>query len=255
MRLKFLCLNLWQGGNLLDEAVAWIKRENPDVIVMQEVYDGKDPSWERRFRSMDVLRETLGYPHDVFAPAFLERMTFGKMEQGNAVFSRFPITESDTIFYDVPYGEREDTPEYFERTPRNLQRVTLDVNGIETNIFNTQGVWGKDGRDSERRIEMGRAIAGAVRGAANVILAGDFNVNPDTESISQIEGELKNVFKDELASTFNMKQKTNPVFATAVVDMVFVSPTMMVVSKSCPNVNVSDHLPLVVTIAMPPETP
>lgn len=251
MRLKFLCLNLWQGGNLLDEAIAWIKQEDPDVIAMQEVYDGKDPSWERRFRSMDVLREALGYPHAAFAPAFLERTAFGKVEQGNAVFSRFPMTESAPIFYDVPYGEREDKPEYFERTPRNLQRVALDVNGIEMDIFNTQGVWGKDGRDNERRIEMGRVIAEAVRDAANVILAGDFNVNPDTESVSRIERELGNVFKDGLASTFNMKQKTNPVFATAVVDMVFVSPTMTVVSKSCPNVNVSDHLPLLVTLEIP----
>lgn len=248
MRLKFACLNLWQGGNLLDEAVAWIRKEDPDVIAMQEVYDGRDPSWERKFRSMEVLREALGYPHDAFVPALLERTAFGKMEQGNAVFSRFPIKANEAFFYDVPYGEREDTPEYRERTPRNLQKATLDLGGANLHVFNTQGVWGEDGRDNPRRLEMGRIIAERVRGLPNVILTGDFNVNPDTETIAQVERELTNVFKDELASTFNMRQKTDPVFASAVVDMVFVSPEIAVVAKSCPNADVSDHLPLLATL-------
>lgn len=251
MHLTFLCLNLWQGGNLLDDAIGWIKRENPDVIAMQEVYDGRDPSWERKFRSMDELRKALGYPHEAFASAFLERTAFGKVEQGNAVFSRYPITGTETVFYDVPYGEREDIPEYYEHTPRNLQRVTLNADGTEINVFNTQGVWGTDGRDSARRIEMGRVIAESVRGKKNVILTGDFNVNPDTESIAQVERELTNVFAGELVSTFNMRHKTNPAFASAVVDMVFVSPEIEILEKSCPDVNVSDHRPLLVTLKIP----
>ncbi len=247
MKLKFLCINLWQGGNLFEEILAFIRAENPDVIAMQEVYDGHDPSWERKYRSMDELRAALGYPYEHFSPAFLEIKDFGKIEQGNAVLSRFPILGSDTVFFDIPYGEREEIPVNFPTTPRSLEHVRLGLNGTELSVFNTQGVWGEDGRDNERRINMGKVIAAQVADKAPVILAGDFNVNPDTETIAQIERELTNVFKGELVTTFNMKHKTHPGFATAVVDMMFVSADVTVLAHNCPQVNVTDHLPLLAT--------
>lgn len=42
-----------------------------------------------------------------------------------------------------------------------------------------------------------------------------------------------------------MKRKTTFGYATAVVDMIFVSGDICVTSKSCPKVDISDHLPLV----------
>ncbi len=247
MHLKFLCLNLWQGGNLMKNVIAFIKKENPDVIALQEVYNGDDFSWEQKFRSMDVLRGALGYPYESFAPAFLERTVFGKVEQGNAILSRFPLIERSTIFYDVPYAEREDKPGYYEHTPRNLQHVCLNTTNHELHMFNTQGIWGIDGRDSDRRLLMGRSITEQIHSFSHVIVAGDFNVNPDTQSMRCIEKHLSNIFKNELTSTFNMSHKTNPGYATAVVDMIFASPSIRIIKKSCPEVDISDHLPLLAT--------
>lgn len=95
---------------------------------------------------------------------------------------------------------------------------------------------------------MGEVIAAAVKGKENVILAGDFNVNPGTKTTDSIEEHLRDVFKGEIKSTFNMKQKTNPAFESVIVDMVYVSPDIKVGKHSCPNINVSDHLPLIVEI-------
>ena len=92
---------------------------------------------------------------------------------------------------------------------------------------------------------MSKIIRDQIKDKENVILAGDFNVRPDTKTIHNIEKVLKNVFKDELVTTFNMKRKTNPGYATAVVDMIFISHNTAVVSHSCPPVDISDHLPLV----------
>lgn len=142
----------------MDEILSFLKKEDADLVLLQEVYNGHDPAWERKFRSMEVLREELRYPHEHFAPAFLERKEFGKLEQGNAVFSKFPIGDSQVVFYDKPYGEREDTLEYYEMTPRNLQRVAVDVGGRTIQVFNTQGVWGKDGDDNDRRLMMAQTI-------------------------------------------------------------------------------------------------
>ena len=232
----------------MDEILEFLRYEDPDIVLIQEVYDGHDPAWERKFRSMDVLREELGYPHEHFAPTFLERTDFGKVEQGNAILSKYPIVESQVYFYDQPYGEREDKPEYFETTPRNLQRVGIQINDRILQVFNTQGVWGKDGNDNERRLMMAQTIVDAIKPFDSVVLAGDFNVQEKTESIGLIETHLTNIFKGERSSSFNMKHKTNPGFATAVVDMVFVSPSLTVLEHRQCDENVSDHVALTATI-------
>lgn len=232
----------------MSEILAFLRREDADLVLLQEVYDGHTPAWERKFRSMDVLREELGYPHEHFAPAFLERTEFGKVEQGNAILSKFPIVESQVHFFDQPYGEREDKPEFYETTPRNLQRVAVDLGGRTLQVFNTQGVWGKDGDDNDRRLAMAKTIVDAIVPYDTVVLAGDFNVQEKTLTIGMIEKHLTNVFKGERTTSFNMRHKTNPGFSTAVVDMIFTSPSIGIVDHRQYDDNVSDHLALSVTI-------
>ncbi len=236
----------------MNDILELIGQEQPDVVALQEVYDGHDAQLEPKFRSMDVLRAALRYPHEHFAPGFLERTEFGKVEQGNAVLSRFPIIESHVTPGDVPYGEREDKPAYYEHTPRNLQRVALELpDGGILQVFNTQGVWGLDGGDSKRRLSMARAIVVEVVPYDRVILAGDFNVQERTRTIGLVEEHLVNIFKGERMTSFDMRNKTDPGYATAVVDMIFVSPSIRVLEKSIPQNNVSDHQPMVVVLDIP----
>ena len=264
MKLKFLCLNLWQGGNLMDDIIEFIKKEDPDIIAFQEVYDGHDKGWDRQYRSMDVLKKELDYSYYHFAPAFLDNRDIGKMEQGNAVFSKFPIKGNNIIFYDSPYREDyEESFENFPTTPRNLQQVVLNVDNKEFNIFNTQGIWGKDGKDSERRFNMSNIIISQIKDKNNVILAGDFNLQDTTEAMSNIEKYLRNVFKGEAETSFNIKRKINAGvksfasfarpelasgYAKAVVDMVFISKNLKIVDHKYCQVDISDHLPLLVTL-------
>ena len=84
---------------------------------------------------------------------------------------------------------------------------------------------------------MGKVIRNRIEGEKNVILSGDFNVNPDTQTIDYL--------KNATTTSFNLKIKTAPGFDTAVVDMVFTSPNIKALSRECPSIEISDHLPLV----------
>lgn len=247
MRIKLVCLNIWIGGKLLDAAMDFLKQEKPDILAMQEVYGGKNPGLEARLRTFEFIKQELGYPHAFFSPATLDILKEGNIEQGNAIFSKFPISRTSTIFFDVPLQERTNIegPGDFTFNPRNLQCAVIEAGSTELNVFNTQGIWGFDGKDNERRLKMSDIIIENIKGKKNVILAGDFNFNPDTEAILNIEKHLANIFKDELETTFNMKQKTDPDFATAVVDFVFASKNLKVIDHDCPQADVSDHLPLI----------
>ena len=93
---------------------------------------------------------------------------------------------------------------------------------------------------------MCKSIANEVRNEGNSILSGDFNVRQETRSISQIEDHMFNVFSGRLKTSFNMGRKSGGGFSTSVVDMIFASPSIEVLESYCPDVDVSDHMPLVI---------
>lgn len=247
MTVKFITLNIWQGGNLLDEALLFLQEKDPDILLMQEVYDGKNFLYEQKYRTFDLVRKILSFPYASFSPAFLDTRTIGNINRGNAVFSKFPILGNTTITYDLPYGkfDEEHPTSSYEKVPMCIEHAVLLIQGNKYNIYNLQGIWGKDGKDNERRLKMSKVLVEEVKDKERVILAGDFNLNPDTKTIRNVEKYLRNVFKNKLPTTFNMKQKKKLGFAESVVDMVFVSHDVNVIDCSCPQVDISDHLPLV----------
>jgi len=129
-----------------------------------------------------------------------------------------------------------------------LQHVTADVGGVELHLLNTQGIWGEDGNDTPRRLNMGDIIIKELQGKKPLVVAGDFNINATTQTIANIEKHVKNIFKNELKTSFNLKRKDIekfPGFSRSVVDMMFVSDDISVLSSSCPDVDISDHMPLI----------
>lgn len=249
MQLKVVCLNLWLGGEPFDPILDFLKKENAEILLLQEARSNKNPNLGRQYRSAEVLKAELKYDFGAFSPAFFENIRQEKIDFGNAVLSRFPITGTEAVFYDLPYGEvNESSDEVKTFTPRNLQKVAIEIGGKKLNVFNTQGIWGVDGRDNERRLKMSETIVNEIENKENIILGGDFNINPDTRTIANIEKHLKNVFKDELTTSFNMLRKKDNRLATVVVDMVFVSNNIKITDHYCPRADVSDHLPLVCTL-------
>ncbi len=256
MKLKVICLNLWQGGLLFDEILEFLKQEDADILLLQEVYNGKADDGidiPGNYRSIEMLRQALpAYTHYDYAPAIRDIVPEGKFDNGNAVFAKYTITPKPTVFFNEPYGERDAfDPKGFPTTPRNLQHVTVNVNGTELNIFNFQGVWDLNGDNySSQRQRMSEVIIEAVKGKPHVILAGDTNAKPTNLAMRAIQEHLHSVFGDELATSFNMRRKDNPGYATACVDMIFVSSDIAVSGKSCPDVDISDHLPLIAELTI-----
>lgn len=253
MKIKFISLNIFEGGLLFDNIHSFLDREQPDIIAFQEVNNGTDPNLQPNLRSIQELEKMLpGYNH-FFAPEILLRYPEGKIDIGNAIFSKYPISKEKTVFLNVPYGEYDTVPigGDFSKHPKNMQCCEISVNGQTLYVCNLHGIWGLDGVDNEDRLRMSDLIVKEVDGKKNVILAGDFNLKPNTKTIQNIEEHLTNVFKGELETTFNLERKDLerfPGYATAVVDMIFTSQDLTVTKHTCPKVDVSDHLPLIIEV-------
>ncbi len=256
MIIKLVNLNFWWGGKRLDNIIDFLRRENPDIITGQEVMNGAKDNLPKNLKTIIILKTHLNLPFYSFSPAFYIKRKSEKIDCGNLVMAKFPVKTVGTIFYDILYRRRRtvlvkkiltanDINEFIN-TPRNLLMTEIIINRQAYSIYTTQGIWDQHGRDNPRRLAMSQKIIRAIANKKNLILTGDFNINEGTQSIANIEKRLRSVFKGELTSTFNMKHKTDPGYSRAVVDMIFVSPTIKVVEHSCPLVDVSDHLPLII---------
>lgn len=254
MQFKVLTLNIWNGGRLLNPALDFLRQQQADIMFIQEVYDGANPALAERFRTVELLRTMCPDYFWHFAPTYLDtRAVEGPIEDGQLLLSRWPLTGGQNIFFDIPYGEYDqDHHPDFSHFPANLQTAVTMVNGQRIKLLNVHGPVNNDGlADTDRRLRMRDSILHASEGEDLVILAGDFNVQPQTETIASIARTLTPIFPaGELASTFNMKQKTHPGFATAAVDNIFVSHQFQILERSCPLVDISDHLPLVATLML-----
>lgn len=250
MTIKVISLNLWWGGNLFPEILTFLGEQDADIVALQEVHDGSGLQLQERQQSMRVLRGKLHYPHDNFTQAFVLSAPEGEIPLGNAVLSKFPITQhSRSFLFEPTLDEYRDIAEQWPFFPRAMQYTRLDTPAGELNVFNMHGVWDLDGDNpSENRQKMFDIITQQTQGKPNVLLMGDSNASKGNPLWRTLDGHLKDAFDGSLLTTFNMRRKSNPGYATAAVDVLYVSPHVEVLSAESPDVDISDHLPLVASL-------
>lgn len=253
MQLKILSLNVEHGGVLMQPLVNFIRETDADILLLQEVHSSSDRSLEPRLRTMQYFAEKLDYTFASFAPQYrdFDNTSSGTSYSGNAILSRMPILETKAHYYHLPYTETyRDSFETAASCPDMLQQCLVQTSIGGVNVFNLHGPWDLNGEHyGDARQKMSDAIITVTTDLPRVILGGDTNAKPTNEAFTRI-AHLWSVFGDELPTTFNMKRKELPGYATAAVDMLWLSPDIHVISKDCPSVNISDHLPLIATIRM-----
>lgn len=250
MSLKILNLNLFEGGLFFDSAIKFITDEDPDIFCLQEVYDGHSSDLPPNLQSIEVLKTAFPNYSYYFSPELFSVTPMGKIDVGNAIFSKLPLVKKETHFFSIPYGEHPQKPANYDWSshPKNMQVCQVEYQKQLLTIANLHGVWGLDGGDNPARLFMSNVIVEQLKNKPRTVLMGDFNVKPNTQTIQNIEQHLVNVFKDELTTSFNLKHKDLtrfPGYATAVVDMFFASPDLKVIKKYSTEADVSDHVPLI----------
>lgn len=240
----------WGGKETWENIVAYLHEEQPDILMLQEVYNSTEPNVPTYLSAYTSLKEKLGYSYTEYEPQFNMKHGEDYGALGLAIFSKFPLLEKSVLWLqgngvrEVDHDDEEGVP----TQPRNLLHCKTEINGETYNLMTLHGVWAPDGNETELQKEMAKRIFGYIADKENIILSGDFNVNENTSCINLLEGKLKNIFKGERTTSFNMTRKQNPVFATAIVDFIFVSPNIKVVDHCTSDKDVSDHQSQIVVI-------
>jgi endonuclease/exonuclease/phosphatase (EEP) superfamily protein YafD len=224
--------NVWGGNDRFDSIVSAIKEYSPDVVGLQEITD----------RIADEIKGPLTdlYPYQV-------------IEDGQAIFSRFPIVSHDVWLI----GD--------DQIPISVQHVELDVAGQRIGVINAHphspalrasripgfklgypsGLWSQH-RDWEVR-ELMEVIA-TIDGP--LVVLGDFNLT----NLQVVYGEMTQTLRDAhadvgygLGFTRTPLRGTGP--ATWRIDYVFHTPELIALSITNGDFGGSDHRPVVAELA------
>ncbi len=215
----------------------FIKRnQDVDIFCFQEIYDGAEKVMaaeypEDMLNGFSDLQVLLPEHQGFFRPALLG-------VYGIAIFIKKDITILEEGEKLIHLSESQSISDGHHS--RNLQWIKFNFEGKIFTVMNVHGLWNGEGKnDTPERIAQSKIIREFMDRTDNPkILCGDFNLNPDTESVKILEESMNNLVKDysvtsTRASFYNKQGK----FA----DYIFTSPDITVKHFEVLPEEVSDH--------------
>src|SRR3569623_604859 len=197
--MKLITINAW-GGKLTRELGAFLQAHpEVDIFCLQEVYHqalGKDVHFTNDgvdLNHLDALkRQVQGY-ECIYHPHLGDWW-------GLAMFIKkeISVVDSGEVFVHKEKGWNYDL-EVQGYTAKNLQYATLETEAGQRTIINFHGLWNGQGKDdSHERVVQSQNIVAFLKTLENpYVLAGDFNLNPTTQSMNLLESHgLRNLIKE-----------------------------------------------------------
>ncbi len=223
-KIKVMTLNMHNGydekrRSNLAKALAFFEKENPDIIILQEIESQKLKEFEAA-----GYKIVTGMNHNLFRYHF-----------GNAVLTRHKII----------YHRHHYLPSSKEQ--RGLDEVAIDVNGVPVIVLGTHlGLGRVEQRNQLQEIE--RVIT-YLQGP--VILSGDFNVSPSDPLFDTLQKDYQEIGQAfPLAASF---PTSNPKVR---LDQIWLSRHWRLLNAQTLDWNLSDHRPVVAELAVnPPPAP
>lgn len=234
--MKLLQLNTW-AGRLKHQMYEMFENVQPDIACLQETISFP-PGKLGFMASVQEYQEKAGFPHTYFSPGFHFAYMNHTAGYGNTILSKYPISFQKTLFTYGSYIENFDiAADKYDM--RLLQHVTIETPEGPVQILNHHGYHNhahKNGDDETMRqckeiIDYIKTLDG------KIILCGDFNLSPHSESLEQINAELKNLsIQARLKTTRN-----NLTSKTEVCDYIFVNDAVRVKKFEMLEAIASDH--------------
>tara|TARA_B100000508_G_C11463138_1_gene280205 strand:- start:2374 stop:3102 length:729 start_codon:yes stop_codon:yes gene_type:complete len=237
--MKLISLNIW-GGHVYQPLLNFFDAHRQiEIFCLQEVYDKADKPITDETRKLYLnifsdIQKKLPEHKAFFRPVVKGIYGIGMLVHQSVNV----IAEGEAVIYN--------NPDYAGVGPshsRILQWMECDNGHSRYTIINVHGLWnGKGKTDSPARLQQSENIRIFLSNIKTpVILCGDFNLRPDTQSLSILSQDMRDLIKEngvvDTRTKFYPKEER---FA----DYIFTSPNLRVNQFSVLKEQVSDHAPL-----------
>ena len=259
--MQLVCVNAWMGLRLA-AFTEFIKKSAPetDIFCFQEVYSSRHALVNAQGEQLNLLellsRELPGFRVAFHPKHLVEQPTLSgaSVPLGNAIFVRevIPTLGSGGFF---PIGKFEHAPDE-HCFVGSVQFEKLQYGSGTLLVVNVHGMseWPKG--DSKKRLEQSLRIHEYLAAEPGPkLMCGDFNTFPDTRSIECVGQGLVNLMQkfnvETTRSQINRQRHQGEPIMDTISDYVFTSPDITVDSFEIPELEVSDHLPLIMNFSLP----
>jgi len=230
MVFKLITLNIEKNKHL-HTVVPFLKKEKPDVLCLQEVYDS----------DFEKYKEASGLD-GVFIPMFkgisrLTENTDPNVVQGIALLTNFPNNGIKATTY---FGD-ENVPRFttVAEIPRKLVYTTIEVEGEKFNVGIIHFTWTPDGEANDSQRKNFKELMKVLEQFDELILCGDFNAPRGKEIFKKFEEHLKDNVPLDVDTTLDLDMhRKAPLYY--VVDTIFTTPAYKVSNVRVVD-GVSDH--------------
>jgi endonuclease/exonuclease/phosphatase family metal-dependent hydrolase len=241
MQIRILQWNVWYKEDI-EKVVAVLKQLSPDIACLQELTIGLQ---EKHPDTVAYLAAELGN-----YTSFHEEMSFPDLpyEQVNAILSRFPLSNQRTAWINEPVGNGHFDDEY-----RSYIEASVDTQGKSLKIGTTHMSYTHEFQETERKKEETDKLVQLVESNdTNFLLLGDLNALPGSYTVNKLSEKLQNAGPEISEKTWTTKPFSYDGFDANTLDWrldyAFASPDIKMVSAEIIQTDVSDHLPVLITI-------
>ncbi len=261
--MKLITLNVW-GGRVHKPLLNFLKEQGGkiDVFCFQEVFKSEKNFFSREIKTdifsdiKEVLKDYNAYYSPVVEKTNLVEKVDFEIFWGQATFVKktIEVMSEGSIFIFGKYNHEwtflNKNPKKYIDAPRLIHYVTIKDPSVnsgqakeEVLIANLHGYWTPDSKeDTPERLEQSDKIIEFLNAyRSKKVLCGDFNLNPNTQSMLMLEKNMINLIKKyNIKSTRSNLHTRKDKYA----DYVLVSKDIRVLDFKAFQDDVSDHLPL-----------
>lgn len=238
--MKLVQSNIW-CGKLKHQLIDFIQAEQFDIVCMQEVNDLSGSSGAL-FATLDELQAAGKFDNSHIAPTYSYNYMNRKLSHGNAILSKIPFLDTDALFTHGAYKDNFDWMSD-DNNVRNMEHAVIDVAGGQLHILNYHGYHISPSKSGTPQTvgHMRKIVDYISKLDGSIILTGDFNLAPESESIAVIDSLLTNL------STNNGLENTYTQLSShqVVCDYIFVNDQVKVTDFFASDALISDHKPLI----------
>lgn len=247
--LKFIQVNIYKG-KYFDNLVEFLNSEQPDIVSMQEVSSGSANLGGGEADLFEQLKTKTGM-RGFFNADFTFSDSVG--HSGNAILTKHKIVESKIVVlseHDIIPKALEESRHFAESGPRHLVDCEISLgDGVSMHGLCIHGAWTAPPTDTPTTLRQAKMIADHLQSLNKpFLLGGDFNAIITSKTIGLINEVANNLLLNTgiIQTTHPSVHKIAP--RGYLIDFIFASLDIKVISVQSPTVLVSDHLPVIATV-------
>ncbi len=251
--MKLITCNIW-GGRIYEPFIEFLKgySKEVDIFCFQEIFHTDTDikfSNEARVNIFNEIKNVLVDFEGFYAPqqdkVDYKGLVDIEVSFGIAMFVKktIKVESHGDVFV---FRERNARKDDHTSIGRNLEFLTFNKDNNKFAIFNLHGLWnGKGKTDTEERLEQSKRVKDFIEkfNDSKIILCGDFNLLPDTQSMYILEEGMVNLIKEYRVTNTRSSFYEKPI---RYADYILVSPNVEIKYFKVLQHEISDHLPLLV---------